>query len=475
MKTHFQKILPAIVLFVLSISLQAQNLSMQLIGEKQIGLPAVPQKAIPYGSYCYLAAKGSGLQVYDITNVASPTLTSTIPVSALENLEVMNIYRKADRLYLALGNFFGNNGQQSGLAVVNIANAASPVVEDVWKSGIQDKGSASVVVEGDYAYLCAMSQGLIILDVSQPDDIAFVSQYIPNPDFPTPNPAPAQAPNARGLAIRDDIVYLCYDAGGLRVINVADKTNPVETGRYINPAFSNKQQAFNNITLHGNTAFVAVDYCGMEVLDIADTANIVQVSWWNPWECQSPSNIWVGSPGHTNQIDYNAECQLVFISSAQSELSVIDVAVPTAPELVGSYGSTDDQQGTWGMTLDSNRIYLVYITAVIPFVSNWAGIRILEWGKTSKAIELPRTPPLRLYPNPARHSFQLEYDLTEYGEISLEMTNIQGKVTKQILQEYQSAGLHSLAIVPQLPTGTYLLRLITANATHSIKVVLVEE
>ncbi len=475
MRIHTQTVLTGFVLLALSISLQAQNLSMQLIGEKQIGAPAVPQKAIPYGSYCYLAAKGSGLQVYDIANVASPTLVNTIPVSALQNLEVMNICRREDRLYLALGNFFGNNGQNAGLAVVNIANASDPVIEDVWKSDIQDKGSASVTVEGDYAYLCAMSQGLYILDVSQPGDIAFVSQYIPDPDFPTPNPAPAQVPNARGLAIRDDIAYLCYDAGGLRVINISDRTHPVETGQYINPAFNNKQQAFNNIILNGSIAFVAVDYCGMEVLDITDTANITQVSWWNPWECQSPSNIWVGSPGHTNQIDYNAECQLVFLSSAQSELSVIDVSVQTAPKLVGSYGSTDDQQGTWGMTLDSNRIYLVYITAVIPFVSNWAGIRILEWGKTSHVTELPLTTPMLLYPNPARHAFRLEYILTESGEISLEMTNIQGNVIRHILREHQTAGLHSQAIEPQLPAGSYMIRLTTAHATHSIKAVLVEE
>src|SRR5688572_26679869 len=41
--------------------------------------------------YLYVAGKEGGLRVYDISNLATPVLVRTIPITLLENLEVMNL------------------------------------------------------------------------------------------------------------------------------------------------------------------------------------------------------------------------------------------------------------------------------------------------------------------------------------------------------------------------------------------------
>ncbi|MBK7338040.1 MAG: hypothetical protein IPJ00_18595 [Saprospirales bacterium] len=139
-------------------------------------------------------------------------------------------------LYLALGNHFGTAARAPAWPV-DVSIPASPMLLDVWISPGPEGGAGIVLVEGDYAYLGAMGNGLFILDVSNPNEIEFISDFVPDIFYPDPNPDSAKF-NARGMALRDQIVYLCYDAGGLRIINVSDKENPKETGRYANPALN---------------------------------------------------------------------------------------------------------------------------------------------------------------------------------------------------------------------------------------------
>lgn len=454
------------------------QITTTFITEFEVPLPAVPQAIVPDKTgnhYFYLASQSGGLQIYNVQDFYQPMLVKTIPVGQLNGLDVMNASQRGNLLYLALGNFFGNNGQKPGLAILDVNDPANPVVKDVWEWDVIDRGSASVAISGDYAYLAAMSQGLIVLNVSTPDAIQFVSQIIPDPNFPVPDPPAAQVPNARGLALQGDVAYLCYDAGGLRVINLTDKSHPVETGRYINPTPfvpTGKQQAFNNIVLDGNTAFVAVDYCGMEVLDLSDTSNIQQKAWWNPWQCQSITNAWLGSPGHTNQLQLDTANRLVFLSSAQSELSILDVSDPDQPTLAGGYGAGDNQLGTWGMAIDGHRVYLVYIVAVFPFVSNWAGVKLLEWSQPSRAGEPDLLKTGNPYPNPFESLIGLDVELIVTAEWRLQILDAQGRVVAQQAGSRLSPGSQHLQIeLPELPTGVYQLRVVSSAGVRQWHIV----
>lgn len=463
----------ALILQCFTIVAQAP-ISISLISEVPAPFLTVPQTVVPDAlgkPYYYLASKSGGLQVFDIQDITMPMLVKTIPQSQLNNLEVSDAFQHGNLLYLALGNFFGMNTQPPGLAILDVSDPQNPIIRDIWVSTNATKGSGFVTVLGDYAYLGAMTDGFFILDINVPDTIKLVSQTIPDPDFPIVDPTGPAEPRGRGMAIRGDTLFLCYDAGGLRVMDITDKQHPMEIGRYINPGNPGKQQAFNNIALHGNLAYLAVDYCGLDIVDIADLNNIDQVGWWNPWACESPNNIWIGSPGHTNQITYDSAEQLVFLSAGQSELQIVDVSVPDQPQLRGSYGAIDDNTAAWGMTLQGSRIYLTYILSVIPFSGNWAGVKILEWNSSSNAHE-PKSPGIHLlHPNPFSEAFYVEVSLPESSVLSVNLIDAFGRLVTNIAAGEWPAGYQKFEWHGKLAPGLYFLRVQTPAGTVTKKLI----
>ena len=337
--------------------------------------------------YLYVAEKEGGLRVYDITNIEAPVLADTIPISGLGGLHVMNLSQSGNYLYLALGNHLGTNMQSSDMAIVDVTNPGGAFLLDHWVFPGPVGGGGIVKVEGNYAYLGAMLNGLIVLDVSDKHHIQFVSQFIPDKTYPTPKPDTTKY-NARGMQVLNGVVYLCYDAGGFRIINTTDKLRPLETGRYSNPAVASRPRAYNNVVIDDTLAYVAVDYCGLEVLNFADTANVKLLSWWNPWSCDKPLvNFWFNSPGHANEIDHDKTSKLLFIATGKSDMHVVSVANPAAPDSCDNYGGVNNGLGTWGLSRFDNKIFLSYIcTLGIPFASNWTGVKILTYTPTQSGI-----------------------------------------------------------------------------------------
>ncbi len=328
--------------------------------------------------YLHVAMKNGGLLILDISNKTTPKVAARLDASKFADLHVMHLTQRADHLYLALGEFFNANGAYPGLAVVNVKNPKKPKVVSVWKSAEKQKGSAVVVVDGKFAYLGAMAEGVMIFDVSKPDKIESVATFQPDIHFPRKDPNKVQHPNARGLAIRGNLLYVAYDAGGLRVLDIADKNQPKEIGRYANPAMAKKQEAFNDVLLDKNLAYIPCDYAGLEILDISNPRAIKSVGWWNPWEAHTLKNLWFNSPGHTNQIAFDAKKKHVYLSAGDSELQVVDVSVPARPKLAARYGEVKNKLGVWGLTISEDRVFLAYVTALIPFQGTWAGIKAVE-------------------------------------------------------------------------------------------------
>ncbi|MEW6468366.1 MAG: hypothetical protein AB1458_05540 [Bacteroidota bacterium] len=328
--------------------------------------------------FLYVACKDAGLKIYSLTS-SSASLVKTIPASALHNLHVMSLSQQGNYLYLALGNSFAKAVQSPGMAIVDVSLPAQAAVAAVWSDPESKCGAGIVESDGQYAYLGAMSKGLMIFDVGDKKAPKLVSQLIPDLKFPEVK-YDAKKINARGMALRDDKVYLCYDAGGLRVIDVKDKKNPRETGKYSNPAMNGKPRAYNNIVLDDTLAYVAVDYCGIEVISIKEPAALKLVHWWNPWKCEESGMKWFKSDGHCNEIVMDHKSKLLFVSTGKSDMYVLSVKDPLAPGIMCVYGGIANEMGTWGVSRCGNEVYLSYIcTLGIPFKSNWSGVKVLKY------------------------------------------------------------------------------------------------
>jgi hypothetical protein len=415
--------------------------------------------------YLYIAKKEGGFDVYEVSDIKNPVFKKNIPIADLGNMHVMNISQQGDYLYLALGNHFVG-GDKPGIAIIDVSSPESPTVTDVYETSFTDGGCGIVKVEGDYAYMGAMRHGLIVLDVANKNDIKFISRFKPDINYPTPNPN-ADLYNARGMEVKNGTVYLCFDAGGLRIINTADKQNPTEIGRYSNPTMNGKPRAYNNIVLDGDRVYIAVDYCGLEVLDITNPADIKEVSWWNPWNCHANPANWFSSPGHTNEIAMDKDNKLLFMSTGKSDLIVVDIDNPLSPDSCNFYGGVSNNIGTWGASIHKNRIYLSYICSFVPFSSNWTGVKVLTYNRPSPPSsvngQLKNT--IKAYPNPATSVVTVELN----GKIqSAEIVNTLGQ--RFTPKYYQSANTTTFDVAT-LERGVYYIKLAIEGSTATIKFV----
>ncbi|MGE0553555.1 MAG: LVIVD repeat-containing protein [Gemmatimonadales bacterium] len=329
----------------------------------------------PARPYLYVAQKEGGLLVLGPLGAGRPTDAARLPVSTFEGLHVTALAQSGQLLYLGLGDFFSARGSRTGLAIVDVRDPAHPALRARWLSSATMTGSTAVLVDGATVYLAAKRDGIMVFDASAPDTLRHLTTFQPDPDFPKPNPGATEHPNARGLALVGDRLFVANDAGGLRVLDVADRAAPREVAKYLNAGVRNKPQAYNSVVVSNGVAYLGLDYCGMEVLDVADPTRIRQLGWWNPWGCETPQNTWFNSRGHTNQVVLDAPRRRAYLSAGGSELVVLDVSAPANPRLVHQYEHPSQTQAVWGLAVTPNETFLSYIVAVVPYRGTWAGVK----------------------------------------------------------------------------------------------------
>ena len=80
-----------------------------------------------------------------------------------------------------------------------------------------------------------------------------------------------------------------------------------------------------------------------------------------------------------------------------------------------------------------------------------------------------------VYPNPFNPSATVRFDVPEVSRVELQVYDVTGKLVETLLNERMTAGQHQYTWQPEeLATGTYFLRLITANQTFTQKVTYVK-
>lgn len=432
--------------------------------------------------YLYAASGESGLRIFTTAGVPVFTVdTMMIEMSA------MNFTQYGNLLYVAIGRH--GNHDAPGLAIIDVTNPAAPVVKDVWVHPpvSESNGSGIVKVEGSYAYLGAMGLGLVILNVSDPTNITFVSELALNINYPVVGPNP-DFYNLRGMEVKNSIVYGCFDAGGLRIINCVNTLAPVETGRYANPITYipiNRPRAYNNIILNDTVAYLAVDYCGVEVLKINDTSNITLLDNFNPVNC--PTGSWYGAPVHANEMKYNAACKELFVSTAVSEMISFDVSNPTNIDSTGMYGSTSDTTATWGIGMRNDSIYLsymlipIYISWLHPFDAKWNGIKMLKWMNPCAAFyagdgeKEEEDFQLSVQPNPFNSTTQIHFALDSPEKIAARIVDVMGRTVYYFTPQQFSSGGNFIEwngknkAGVDVAEGMYFVKLESENLAATIK------
>ncbi len=426
--------------------------------------------------YLYTANNQLGVVVFDIADPAMPVPVDTLLPAVFGGLRPTHLWLDSTHLYASLGGFQGLVPQNAGMAIIDIHTPDQLNLVSQWDSVAFRQGAAIVQVYDDYAYLGAMEEGLLILDVSDKTDIHFVSQMVPDPNFPRV-PGLFSHPNARGMAVSGDILWLCYDAGGLRSIDISDKKNPIEVAQYINASMDSlTQSAYNNAVAVDDYLFIAIDYCGLEVVNIHQPDSPYTVFWHNPWDCQPTT--WAGSPGHTNQLVASPDGKLLFMSGGDSEVLAFDISIPTSPKRIGTLAHVGDSLVTWGLDVRGNQVALafvdvsgVFIPGVSPYYSDYGGIQIFEWKDVSTSIGAPFSPfSLILSPNPFQQTTQLNLNLPAPNTIEIAIFGASGKQLTSRNMTFLRKGAHQIPLpLHHLPQGVYLIRVRVGDGVQWVK------
>ncbi|MBU1171886.1 MAG: hypothetical protein KKD44_20220 [Proteobacteria bacterium] len=177
-------------------------------------------------NHAYIAEGPSGIEIFDITTPSSPVLKASAP---MDNANSIAAYHSGDQTYLLVAD--GN----SGVKILNISDLSSPLPEPASFTTIAE------VTETD-------DQGTVTED---DDTITIVT--------------PAIDINATGISVLEDKAYVAIGDQGVLVLNISTPDNPVELTHYsswahVSEIIANMVDETPYITLANGSAGIKILY-----------------------------------------------------------------------------------------------------------------------------------------------------------------------------------------------------------------------
>jgi len=228
----------------------------------------------------------SGLQIWDLTNPASPSFVGqTSTPNYGEKLAVAKGYAYIARY-------------DEGLSIVEIGDGTSPVTVgsyDVFNI------TFDAFISGNYAYLAHVDDGMLIIDLSDLGNPNLVGQY-DTPDY------------TYDVYVSGNYAYVADLAGGLRIADISDPNNPTEIGSL------DSVNVFK-LTVAGNYAYT-IDY-----VDPNDPYQVCVVDVSNPANPLMTGSVQL--PGSASELAVHGN--YLFVAADDDGIRVIDVSNPSAP------------------------------------------------------------------------------------------------------------------------------------------------
>ena len=281
----------------------------------KIATSGFAQDMIKDNGLLYIAQGEGGLLIVDVSSPANPEIVSQL-TEEVRGYST-KIIKQDSVVYLTAGSF--------GLTVVNVSN---PEVPFVTVSNLNMKPAKNLHIFGKYLLSAISEQGVKISEISypeQPDIRGSISTY----------------GYATGLATSADTTRLFVTCGemGLSLFDISDfqdgypDTKPAgwcDTPGYAEAVVLNESRSI---------AYLSCGDAGLQIVDYSDTANVHIVG------------SYVNN-GYAK--DLILENNLIYMTTQKEGLLILDVSVPSKPNLVGTVLTPYAQ----GITTDDQYIYL---------------------------------------------------------------------------------------------------------------------
>jgi len=265
--------------------------------------PGTAKGVFVLGDNAYIADGENGLQIVAITDPKNPSIIQNLNTFGDANsVYVAKIKNSSEeeRTYAFIAN--GN----AGLFIADITDLNHPVNVATYTT----QGSANdVIVRDQTVYLLAEKNGLVLLDIS----------LIDNPKELGNQPTPGKA--KRVDLGEDEIAYIADYDRGLRIISVFDPNEPEEIGFFDIPVTARV------LLVRQNQGFMVDGQVGMWSLDMT--------------EPQAPSILSLfPTPGEARNLALDGIH--AYIADGSSGLQVVNVSNSLNPQLDGSYTKIDN-------------------------------------------------------------------------------------------------------------------------------------
>jgi hypothetical protein len=436
---------------------------------------------VAYGDYAYLCGEAQGgsdcgIYALDVSNPSNPIATDflTLPTAGAMTLSANTLYVadfyyglravnvenpanlnetgayftpgliegvniSDDKAYVAYGD--------AGLHIVDIAAPTNPLEI----GSLDTPGEAkSVAVSGSYAYVADGDSGLRIVNISDPGNLLEVGGIA----FPPGS--------AYSVAVSGDFAYVAGGIwGDLRVINVADPTQPYQTGYYFYQALA---VGAWKVLILDHYAYLADDEAGLRIIDISNPYDPVGVASlyegfggarsvaiqdgfaYVPDLCGKLKIADISDPLHpsgSSETLLNFTCtdiavagDNVFLTADQQGLYIFNVADPLNPYPVGSY----DTKGVAVGVAVSGDYTVVADLFNLGIYDCQAALGIRSFGSPF----VPAVPTLHPgYPNPFNAGTTIRYSLPYPAQVRLDILDAAGRNVITLINRGMPVGDHT--------------------------------
>ncbi|MEE8232141.1 MAG: hypothetical protein V3R46_02355 [Thermoplasmata archaeon] len=269
-----------------------------------------------------------GFHLYDVTDPTNPALFASFGAGGVHNLY---LYAVADRAYVLLaipyGEVFGTGDHPfSDLLIVNVTNPAEPRLESAWTIG-RDAG------------LAFGAPGLT--DPGLPAG----SDCTPPPGTPVLCRGDFPAVFLHDVWVRDDgqVAYLSYWDAGLVLVDISEPASPVFVGYGREPPTfgSDEGNAHAAVPARGGELVLVADedfqpepYGFLRIFDTSDPSNPVQIG------AFATEESLIATPDSATIHNIYVVGDVAFLSWYGEGIRVVDFSDPTQPrEIAGFLGS----------------------------------------------------------------------------------------------------------------------------------------
>ncbi|MCP4549778.1 MAG: T9SS type A sorting domain-containing protein [bacterium] len=432
-------------------------------------------------------ASYAGLRLIDIADPAGPALLGRMSLGSMQWPTGVDI--QGDKLCLsAYDDTY--NASTSQFTVVNVTEPGFvPVVgDDV------DYTAEAMVLDGDVAYLAAQADGIVAMDILDPENPVVLSEL-------------GTIGQARDLALAQHYAYVVAGADGLHIVDVADPNNLITVGSltftgeawtialdypvaYIgmesgelaavdindpaSPALLdeiNLAWDHNDIAIYGDHLYFATDYQYIEIVDISDPSALASAGAIGLSDLDSIDELLV--VGEVLFAGFHWSYDDIFGSSVKA----YDLSAPTSPVFLDAYSL--DGPHVRDLEVDGSTLYILAAGVQVVDVTDVSDMRFSGMltespramamaedrlvmvgsnGSTSESLlsaplhctgvtgieepglESPAYARLSAYPNPFNPKTSIRFEQATTGPAHLAVFGLDGRLVRTLVSNELPAG-----------------------------------